>query len=83
MAKYFDSLAYVKRLTAAGMDRGLAEVHAEEQIKIIESFQADDGVVKDDFVGLDNRLSQIDRDLRVEITTHELVTIPYNRTAYK
>lgn len=61
----FDTHAFIKRLTAAGMPERQAEVLAEEQAKLIETHLA----TKTDLQGLelrlDSKIELVKRDLKI------------------
>ena len=67
----FDTLKYTKSLVEAGMDRPLAEVQAEEQVKIVANLLQDKLATKDDIKEQKGELSaKIDganKDLCIKI----------------
>ncbi len=63
-AIHFDSLSYANRLKAAGMDAGLAEVHASAMIEVVQS-QAQQLSTKQEF-------QQLGHELRKDMHLHRL-----------
>lgn len=72
MTQYFDSQAFVRRMEAAGMARGIAEELANALGSVVLDGLATTRDLKDGFERSDNRLRETELSLRKDIKDLEL-----------
>ena len=72
-AMTIDTLEYVKRLEAAGVDRKAAEAHAEALRGAIE----DELATKTDIIRLESRMSEVKTELEAKIAELKAVIMKY------
>lgn len=78
MNAVFDTLAYAKKLQAAGVPEKVAEVHAEALAEVAEERLA----TKDDVVDLKKEIADVRRDMvsLEERLTHKIESVTYQLT---